>query len=100
MLPYGKSPMIVKRRKGDATGSELLLLAQAYRTDGVVLEHARGHEMPAILRLAFEVQEQRGWFSPPGPPEIRANTRYFTFSITEAGRRAYRDEMAKVGLER
>lgn len=100
MLPYAKSPLVVKRRKGDATGPELQLLSQAFRTDGVVLKHPRGHEMPAILVLAFEMQEQRGWFSPPGPPEIKANTRYFSFAITEAGRRAYREEMAKIGLER
>jgi hypothetical protein len=57
--------------------------------------------MPAILALAFEMSEgTRKWLTPPGEPTIRDNTRYFTFNITEAGTRAYRQRMADFGIER
>lgn len=100
MLPYAKGPIVVKPRKGVPTSAEMQLLAQANTTGGVVLKHPRGHDMPAILQLAFEMTEGRKWLKPPGSPEICDNTRYFTFYITDAGTKAYVDRMAEFGLER
>lgn len=101
MLPYAKGPIVARARRGDPTPAEMSLLAQANTTGAVVLKHPRGHEMPAILALAFEMSEgTRKWLTPPGAPEIRENTRYFTFQITEAGTRAYKQRMADFGLTR
>jgi hypothetical protein len=101
MLPYAKGPVVAKARRGDPTAAEMSLLAQANTTGAVVLKHPRGHDVPPILTLAFEMSEgTRRWFSPPGAPEIRDNTRYFTFHITEAGTLAYKRRMADFGLER
>jgi hypothetical protein len=90
----------VKRRRGDPTSAEMQLLAQANTTGKVVLEHARRQQMPPILTLAFEMVEQRKWFTPPGAPSVVENVRYFTFELTDAGRQAYKDRMAEFGLER
>lgn len=101
MLPYAKGPIVARARRGDPTPAEMSLLAQANTTGAVVLKHPRGHEMPAILALAFEMSEgTRKWLTPPGAPEIRENTRYFTFQITEAGTRAYKQRMADFGITR
>lgn len=100
MLPYAKGPLVVKRRKGDPTAAEMQLLAEANKVGHVVLQHPRRCQMPPILTLAFELVEQRKWLEPPGAPQVIDNVRHFTFKLTDAGRQAYKDQMAQFGLER
>lgn len=75
------------------------LLSQCVKTGSVTLRHPRGHEMPPILTLAFELTERRGWLEPPGSPTVEGNTRLFRFTVTDAGRRAYSERMADFGVK-